>query len=135
MIFRAETEDDYARIYEVNRQAFERAAEGRLVNMLRASEHYVPGLSLVAVNDGRVTVSRLRISSHQVLQRFRHFNRGRQKRDRVKPFNFMMVGTGHMVDPETGKFIIPVRPFTPHKNEEFKWIQHETFVDLNSGKI
>ena len=54
MIFRAETEDDYADIYEVNWQAFERAAEGRLVNMLRVSEHYVPGLSLVAVKDGRV---------------------------------------------------------------------------------
>lgn len=54
MIFLAETEDDYADIYEVNWQAFERAAEGRLVNMLRASKHNVPGLSLVAVKDGRV---------------------------------------------------------------------------------
>jgi len=54
LIFRAETEDDYADIYEVNWQAFGRAAEGRLVNMLRESEHCVPGLSLVAVKDGRV---------------------------------------------------------------------------------
>ncbi|WP_424359382.1 GNAT family N-acetyltransferase [Methanocella sp. MCL-LM] len=54
MIIRAETADDYAGIYEVNWQAFERAAESRLVNMLRESEHYVPGLSLVAVKDGQV---------------------------------------------------------------------------------
>lgn len=38
----------------MNWQAFERAAEGRLVNLLRESEHFVPGLSLVAVEDSRV---------------------------------------------------------------------------------
>ncbi len=38
----------------MNWQAFDRAAEGRLVNMLRVSEHNVPGLSLVAVKDGQV---------------------------------------------------------------------------------
>ena len=51
---RPEEDSDRAAIYEVNRLAFGRASEARLVDTLRASEHYVPGLSLVALKGNEI---------------------------------------------------------------------------------
>lgn len=51
---REEAESDYARIAEVVEAAFGRPNEARLVELIRASEHYVPELALVAVADGEV---------------------------------------------------------------------------------
>lgn len=49
---RPEKQEDHAAVYEVNRLAFGREDEGRLVEHLRKSKHFVPDLSLVAVKDG-----------------------------------------------------------------------------------
>ena len=55
IIIRPETPADIAPIYAVNQQAFDgRKAEPDLVDALRSSEHFIPGLSLVAEVDGRV---------------------------------------------------------------------------------
>jgi len=49
-----EKPEDYAAVYEVNRLAFGREVEGRLVEALRQSPDHFPELSLVAVVAGRV---------------------------------------------------------------------------------
>jgi putative acetyltransferase len=51
---RAETDADHDAIAGVVARAFQSPAEARLVELIRASEHYVPEWSLVAVHDGRV---------------------------------------------------------------------------------
>lgn len=52
---RPETPADISAIYTVNKRAFrDRDAEPALVDAIRASEAYVPGLSLVAEEDGQV---------------------------------------------------------------------------------
>ena len=51
---RPEREEDYAAIGEVNRVAFGRENEARLVGNLRKSVNFIPELSLVAVKDGSV---------------------------------------------------------------------------------
>lgn len=51
---RAETPADHAAIAEVNRLAFGREAEARLVEAIRASPGFIPALSLVAERDGDV---------------------------------------------------------------------------------
>jgi len=51
---RSETPEDYAGIHEVNALAFGREDEARLVEAVRASPDFIPALSLVAVEDGRV---------------------------------------------------------------------------------
>ena len=51
---RPEQEDDAAAIADVNRLAFGREDEARLVAALRASAAFIPALSLVAVDGGTV---------------------------------------------------------------------------------
>ena len=51
---RPEHEDDAAAITAVNRSAFGRDDEARLIAALRASATFIPALSLVAVDDGAV---------------------------------------------------------------------------------
>lgn len=52
--YRTEQEGDLAGIADVHRKAFGREAEANVVNALRVSPHFVPGLSLVAILGGRV---------------------------------------------------------------------------------
>ena len=51
---RPETEDDHARISEVNDLAFGQKNEGKLIEELRKNDQFIPGLSLVAELDGLV---------------------------------------------------------------------------------
>lgn len=51
---RQEQPEDYPSIYNVNRAAFGKDVEPRLVEKLRVTSAYVPELSLVAVTDGRI---------------------------------------------------------------------------------
>lgn len=53
-ITRPETADDYAAVHQVNTLAFGREVEARLIEALRESPEFIPELSLVAVEDGRV---------------------------------------------------------------------------------
>jgi putative acetyltransferase len=53
VIVRAETPDDYAAIRSVVDEAFGDKITGDLVEMIRASDRYVPDLSLIAVSGGQ----------------------------------------------------------------------------------
>lgn len=52
--YRPEKYSDRAAIFEINRLAFPEDNEARLVDMLRESESYVNGLSIVAEKDGEI---------------------------------------------------------------------------------
>ena len=54
MTIRAESPADLNAIFEVNTRAFGREEEAQLVNELRASEEFIPELSLVAVVDDQI---------------------------------------------------------------------------------
>ena len=51
---RAEQEQDYKAIHEVNERAFEGEEEARLVESIRKSPEFIPELSLVAIREGRI---------------------------------------------------------------------------------
>ena len=51
---RQETADDIKAVYEVNLHAFGRKNEAEFVDKLRASQGFIPELSLVAGEDGKI---------------------------------------------------------------------------------
>ncbi len=51
---RPETPDDYTQVFGVNRLAFGREEEARLVETMRRTPEHIPELSLVAESDGRI---------------------------------------------------------------------------------
>jgi putative acetyltransferase len=53
MIVRAETPADQDAIRRINDEAFGETIEGKLVEAIRASDRFVPELSLVAVSEGQ----------------------------------------------------------------------------------
>ena len=74
MKIRAETDADRQAIREINEQAFGRPIEADLVDTIRASDRFVPELSLVA-DDGRDLVGHVLLSyvdlepgAHRILQ-------------------------------------------------------------------
>jgi putative acetyltransferase len=54
LTIRPETETDRQAVYKVNALAFGQEDESKLIDALRKTEHFIPELSLVAEQDGRV---------------------------------------------------------------------------------
>lgn len=74
MRIRPEKDGEQAAVWKINEQAFGRAVEADLVDAIRASDRFVPELSLVAETDGElvghVLLSYVRVEpgGHPVLQ-------------------------------------------------------------------
>lgn len=69
VVIREETPADVPVVYELNKAAFDQELEAHLVDLLRHSEAFIPGLSLVATLDdqvvGHILFTRIRIKDPQ----------------------------------------------------------------------
>ncbi|MCM1987930.1 hypothetical protein [Methanococcoides seepicolus] len=74
-------------------------------------------------------VSRLTVSTSNVLKRFKKINEGQPWSRQIKPFNFCNVG--FQVIEDDGK---PIKPLAPFSNDPPK-IAYEPFIDYNTGEI
>lgn len=54
ILLRGERDADYDAIFEINKMAFDREDEAKLVNALRKTRNYVRGFSIVAILDEKV---------------------------------------------------------------------------------
>jgi len=54
MIIRREKKEDFNSIYEVNKQAFKQKDESELIQRIRAGNNFIPELSLVAEENGKI---------------------------------------------------------------------------------
>jgi hypothetical protein len=79
----------------------------------------------------RYAISKMGVTSPHIIGRFKALNDGKPYCEQIKPFNFMLVGTNRQNNPETGKPIIPIVPFSRYPQT----IVHDDFVDYNSGGI
>lgn len=95
--------------------------------------HHHPHLKqqILAKYGDKVAFSQLTISKHDILQRFEGLNERRQLKNKIKPFNFVTVGTGYRVDLRTGEPIIPMLPFVnPKRSKEIPYME---FIDYKTG--
>jgi len=74
-------------------------------------------------------ISRLTITTPNVLKRFKKLNQGKPWKKQIKPFNFFLLGFQAME--ENDKAVKPLAPFT----NDYQKIVHEPFVDYEKGEI
>ena len=74
-------------------------------------------------------ISRLTVSTPNVLHRFDKINKGKSWSEQIKPFNFYHVG--FQTIEENGK---AVKPLTPFSNDP-QSIVYDTFIDYETGEI
>ncbi len=74
----------------------------------------------------KFVMGKLALTSPFVLKRFRHTDKDK----RLKPFNFVIIGIGHRIDPLTKEPIIPLLAYT--KNTTI--VTFSPFTDYKTGK-
>ncbi|KKG20170.1 hypothetical protein EO97_09565, partial [Methanosarcina sp. 2.H.T.1A.15] len=74
-------------------------------------------------------ISRLTVSTSNVLNRFKKLNVGKTWKEQIKPFNFFLVG--FQVIEENSKAVKPLAPFT----KDYQKIVYEPFIDYESGEV
>jgi len=99
--------------------------------------HYEPSRreEILAKYDGQPAVSRMTISKASLHKRLATLNKGKPYDHQVKPSNFVLVGTAHRKDPETGDPIHPMAPFVSPSSPKFRSIQYQPFIDYHTGRI
>lgn len=97
------------------------------------SLHYNRDLKeqILAKYRDKVASSQLTISNYDILQRFKGLNENKQLKSKIKPFNFITVGTGYRIDPHSKEPIIPMLPFVDSKKR--KEIPYQDFIDYKTG--
>lgn len=74
-------------------------------------------------------ISRLTVTTANVLSRFKKLNEGKPWKEQIKPFNFCLVG--FQAINEDDKAVKPLAPFT----KDFQKIVYEPFIDYESGEV
>ncbi|WP_321431131.1 DNA polymerase [uncultured Methanolobus sp.] len=73
-------------------------------------------------------ISRLTVSTPNVLHRFDKLNKGKEWKEQIKPFNFFLVG--FQTIEENKKAVKPLAPFT----KDYQRIVYEPFLDYETGE-
>jgi hypothetical protein len=74
-------------------------------------------------------ISRLTVSTPNVLHRFDKLNEGKEWKEMIKPFNFFLVG--FQTIEENNKAVKPLAPFT----KDYQRIVYEPFLDYETGEM
>ena len=74
-------------------------------------------------------ISRLTVSTSNVLNRFKKLNKGKNWKEQIKPFNFFLVGFQAIKENE--KAIKPLAPFT----KDYQKIVYEPFINYETGEV
>ena len=74
-------------------------------------------------------ISKLTVSTSNVLNRFKNFNKDREWKEQIKPFNFFNVGF-QVID----EYGIAVKPLAPFSKDPQK-IVYDPFIDYQTGDV
>lgn len=74
-------------------------------------------------------ISRLTVSTSNILNRFKKLNKGKAWKEQIKPFNFFLVGFQAVKENNRG-----VKPLAPFK-KRYQTITYEPFIDYETGEF
>lgn len=77
--------------------------------------------------ENKHAISKLAITSPHIFKRFKKFNKKKEYRDQLKPFNFCLIGYSNVTDEKTGMQVKPLAPFRRLAREA---VYHD-FMDYN----
>ncbi|MDA0525458.1 DNA polymerase [Methanococcoides alaskense] len=98
-------------------------------DILKLNYDNISELDIEEKYSGLYAISRLTVSTANVLRRFKRFNAGKEWKDQIKPFNFYLVG--FQVFEENGKAVKPLMPFST----DYQKAVYEPFIDYETGDI
>jgi len=83
--------------------------------------------------ENKFAISQIAVTSPELIKRFDKINQHKSEKNKIKPFNFALIGTGYRKDIENNDPVIPFLPFFNKKHREK--IPYMPFNDYKSGKI
>ena len=83
--------------------------------------------------ENKFAISQITVTSPELIKRFDKINQNKSYKNKIKPFNFALIGTGYRKDNETNDPVMPILPFFDKKHREK--IPYMPFIDYKSGKI
>ncbi|TQD27912.1 DNA polymerase [Methanolobus vulcani] len=98
-------------------------------DLLKLNYGIISGIDIEEKYSGLYAISRLTVSTPNVLRRFKGFNAGKEWNDQIKPFNFYLVGFQALE--ENGKAVKPLMPFSTDSQKTV----YEPFIDYETGEI
>ncbi|MCD4735722.1 MAG: hypothetical protein K8R53_06735, partial [Bacteroidales bacterium] len=98
-------------------------------DILKLHYRMISGINIEEKYSGLYAISRLTVSTANVLKRFKKFNAGKEWKDQIKPFNFYLVGFQALE--ENGKVVKPLMPFSTDSRKTV----YEPFIDYETGEI
>lgn len=84
--------------------------------------------------DGKYVISQLTITKPDIQERFKKLNERKPYHKKIKPFNFITVGTSYKDNLDIGKPIIPMLPYISPKSRKYEQIPYTPFIDYKTGK-
>ena len=94
-------------------------------NIIRYHDGKITRNDIEKVYENHIVASKMAITSPRLMKRFIRFNQ------EMKPFNFVIIGTGYQCDDNINEQIIPMVPYT----KDYKTIPYVPFVDYKTGKM
>ncbi|MCQ6963556.1 DNA polymerase [Methanolobus chelungpuianus] len=99
-------------------------------DILKVHFHPEELIDVLETYDYYAVISNLTVSTGNILLRFKKMNEGKEFSEQIKPFNFMLVGSGATVN-EKGESIKPIAPF--NKNPQV--VVEKKCIDSYTGDI
>jgi len=97
------------------------------------AEHYNPSQREVIEQKyaSIFAVSKMAVTSTDVLRRFRVINKGKSYDNQVKPFNFFLIGGQVQNSVQPNDMVKPMAPFTKDPQK----VVHQQFIDYSTGNV
>jgi len=103
------------------------------IDILNMHYHPEDADDIISKYESKYATAQLTISNYDILKRFDALNQDKPLAQKIKPFNFITVGTATQNDSKTGEPIIPMLPYLDWKNQD--QAPFMPFIDYKTGKL